>query len=121
MDASGKRIPAIFFKTGAGGEPVREWLKGLPYKEDRKRVGEDIKTVEFGWPVGMPVCRALGHGIHEVRTDLSRNRIARILFYVDRRNRMVLLHGFMKKTRQTPEADLVLAMKNKASHERGGR
>jgi phage-related protein len=86
-----KRIPAIFFRTEAGGEPVREWLKSLPSPEDRKRIGYDIGTVEFGWPIGMPVCRPMGDGIYEVRTDLARNRIARVLFYIDKRGRMVLL------------------------------
>ena len=60
----GKRVPAIFFRTEAGGEPVRDWLKSLS-AEDRKRIGEDINTVEFGWPLGMPVCRALGDGMYE--------------------------------------------------------
>ena len=114
----GKRVPAIFFRTEAGGEPVRDWLKGLS-AEDRKRIGEDIKTVEFGWPVGMPVCKPLGSGIHEVRTSLGPHRIARILFYVDKRGRMVLLHGFIKKTQKTPEADLELARNNKSKHQRG--
>jgi phage-related protein len=84
-----------------GGEPVREWLKGLS-PDDRKRIGEDIKTVEFGWPVGMPVCRPLGGGIYEVRSGLAQNRIARVLFYIDRKTRMVLLHRFIKKTQKTP-------------------
>src|SRR5712692_8002799 len=79
-----KRVPAIFFRTEAGGEPIRDWLKSLP-SEDRKRIGEDIKTVEFGWPLGMPLCRPLGDGIHEVRTEVSQNRIARLLFYIDRK------------------------------------
>jgi len=118
---SGKRVPAIFFRTESGRELVREWLKALPYSEDRKRIGEDIKTVEFGWPVGMPVCRPLGHGIHEVRTQLTHNRIARVLFYIDRYERMVLLHGFTKKTRKTPDEDLALARRNKEKHERGLR
>jgi predicted XRE-type DNA-binding protein len=74
-ERQGKRVPAIFYRTEAGGEPVREWLKGLLAK-DRKRIGEDIKTVEFGWPIGMPVCRPLRDGIYEVRTSLGRNRIA---------------------------------------------
>jgi putative component of toxin-antitoxin plasmid stabilization module len=91
-----KRIPAIFFRTEAGGEPPREWLKGLLSTEDRKRIGEDIKTVEFGWPIGMPVCRR----IFEIRTHLAQNRIARVLFYVDTKGRMVLLHGFIKKRRR---------------------
>ncbi|MGC2696034.1 MAG: type II toxin-antitoxin system RelE/ParE family toxin [Candidatus Angelobacter sp.] len=113
-----KRIPAIFFRTGAGGEPVREWLKSLS-REDRKQIGTDIMTVEFGWPIGMPVCRPLGHAIYEVRTSLSNNRIARVLFYVDKRGRMVLLHGFIKKTQKTPAEELNLAASNKNKHERG--
>jgi phage-related protein len=87
--------------------------------EDRRLIGEDIKTVEFGWPVGMPICRPIGEGLCEVRTDLSGNRIARVLFYVDKSRRMVLLHGFVKKTRATPDADLDLARANKRRHERG--
>ena len=114
----GKRVPAIFYRTEAGGEPVREWLKGLS-PEDRKWIGEDIKTVEFGWPVGMPVCRPLGDGIYEVRASLGQNRIARVLFYIDRRGRMVLLHGFIKKTQKTPQEDLDLAKSNRAKHQRG--
>jgi phage-related protein len=117
-DDQGKRIPAIFYRTEARGEPVREWLKGLA-PDDRKRIGEDIKTVEFGWPVGMPVCKALTDGIYEVRTRLAQNRIARVLFYVDRKSRMVLLHGFIKKTRTTPKEELSLARSNKSKHERG--
>ena len=87
--------------------------------EDRKRIGEDIKTVEFGWPVGMPMSRPLGRGIHEVRTNLGQNRVARMLFYIDKRGRMVLFHGFIKKTQRTPDKDLVLARSNKSKHERG--
>jgi phage-related protein len=79
-DLQGKRVRAVFYRTEAGGEPVREWLKSLPSREDRKRIGEEIKTVEFGWPVGMPVCRHVGGGIYEVRSDLAQNRIARVLF-----------------------------------------
>ena len=117
-DLQGKRVKAVFYRTEAGGEPVREWLKGLPSREDRKRIGEDIKTVEFGWPVGMPVCRSVGGGIYEVRSDLAQNRIARVLFYFDKNGRMVLLHGFIKKTQKTPEEDLELARRNKKKHER---
>jgi phage-related protein len=114
----GKRVPAIFYRTEAGGEPVREWLKGL-LPGDRKRIGEDIKTVEFGWPVGMPACRPLGDGIYEVRTNLVQNRTARVLFYIDTKGRMVLLHGFIKKTQKTPNEDLDLARGNKKKHQRG--
>lgn len=113
-----KKIEAIFFQTSAGGEPVREWLKSLSPIEDRKQIGVDIKAVEFGWPVGMPVCRPLGDGLYEVRSTLSQNKIGRVLFYIDAWSRMVLLHGFIKKTQKTPTADLDLARKNKALHER---
>ncbi len=113
-----KRVPAIFFRTNAGNEPVREWLKSFP-SEDRQLIGSDIRTVEYGWPVGMPTCRPMGRGLHEVRTNLRGNRIARVFFYVDGRGRMVLLHGIVKKTSSTPEQDLALARKNMAMHERG--
>ena len=115
----GKRIPAIFFRTEGGGEPVRDWLKTGLSAEDRRRIGHDIMTVEYGWPVGMPTCRPLEDGVYEVRTNLSQNRIGRVLFYIDKLGRMVLLHGFIKKTRRTPAGDLSLARGNKKKHERG--
>jgi phage-related protein len=118
LERQGKRVPAIFYRTEAGGEPVREWLRGLS-PEDRKRIGEDVKTVEFGWPIGMPVCRPMGGGIYEVRSNLAQNRIARVLFYIDKKGRMVLLHGFIKKTQKTPDEDLELARSNKSKHQRG--
>jgi phage-related protein len=117
-EREGKRIPAIFFRTEAGGEPVRDWLKTLS-SDDRKRIGADIKTVEFGWPIGMPVCRSLGSGIYEVRSTLLQNRIARVLFYIDKKERMILLHAFIKKTQKTPDEDLSLAQSNKRRHQRG--
>jgi phage-related protein len=113
-----KRIPALFYRTETGNEPVRQWLKAMA-REDRRLIGEDIKTVEFGWPIGMPACRPMGGGLHEVRTNLSGNRIARVFFYVDLRQRMVLLHGILKKTQATPESDLNLARRNKRLHEEG--
>jgi len=88
----------------AGNEPVREWLKSLD-KEYRRLVGDDIFTVEVGWPIGMPTCRPLGHGIFEVRTDLSGSTIARVLFCVED-GCMYLLDGFIKKTQKTPNANL---------------
>jgi phage-related protein len=112
-----KRVRAIFFRTAAGGEPVREWLKALEPVEDRKRIGVDIKTVEFGWPVGMPTCHPLHGGLYEVRTNLTQGRIGRVLFYIDQVGRMVLLHGFIKKTQKTPDEDMELARKNKRTHE----
>lgn len=104
-----KKIPAAFYQSGAGREPVREWLKALD-AEDRKVIGEDIATVEYGWPIGMPICRPLGQGLWEVRSTLRNNRIARVIFGIVR-NQMILLHGFIKKTQQTPDEDLSLARK----------
>jgi phage-related protein len=78
---------------------------------DRKHIGEDIKTLEFRRPTGMPVCKAMGNGIYELRTNLIHKRIARVRFYIHKKGRMALLHGFIKKTQQTPEEDLELARK----------
>ncbi|MGH6871084.1 MAG: type II toxin-antitoxin system RelE/ParE family toxin [Rhizomicrobium sp.] len=101
-----KKITAAFFATPNGGETVRDWLLELP-REDRKRIGDDIKVVEFGWPIGMPVCRPLGKGLYEVRTNLD-SRIARVLFAIEG-DRMVLLYGFIKKTQTTPPDAIDLA------------
>jgi phage-related protein len=106
-----KRLPAAFYQVASGREPVREWLKLLP-DEDRKVVGEDIKDVEFSWPIGMPLCRALGKGLWEVRSELKGGRLARVLFCVHE-SRMVLLHAFIKKTQKTPQAELELALKRR--------
>lgn len=107
-----KRLPASFYASPTGREPVRDWLKGLD-PADRKIIGEDIKDVEFSWPIGMPLCRSLSKGLWEVRSDLPHNRIARVLFCVHG-GRMVLLHGFIKKTQKTPADALALALKRKS-------
>ncbi len=99
-------LAMCFFQTDAGGEPVRDWLKALS-AQDRKTIGEDIKTVQFGWPLGMPLVRKMGKGLWEVRIHLE-NRIARVLFTVID-GVMVLLHGFIKKSQATPQDDLDLA------------
>ncbi|MCF8156480.1 MAG: type II toxin-antitoxin system RelE/ParE family toxin [Rhodoferax sp.] len=103
---SPQTLGARFFMTDAGGEPVREWLKDLPVV-DRKSIGEDIKIVQFGWPLGMPLVAHLDSGIWEVRTRLS-TRIARVLFVLDG-DTMVLLHGFIKKEQKTPKPEMDLA------------
>ena len=103
-------LRVVFFKTGAGHEPVREWLKELP-KEDCKVVGTDILTVQYAWPVGKPLVDNLGDGIWEVRSRL-RNRIARTLF-AEVNQEIVLLHGFIKKQQKTPAEELELARKRK--------
>jgi phage-related protein len=103
-----KRLPARFYRTSGGREPVRDWLRALPLT-DRKTIGEDIKDVEFSWPIGLPLVRPLGRGLWEVRSRLANGRIARVIFCVDR-GEMFLLHGFIKKTQKTPQQDLELAL-----------
>ncbi len=113
-----KILPAIFYRSAAGSETVRNWLKTLS-KDDRRIVGQDIATVEFGWPVGMPACRSLTsrRGLWEVRSSLTGNRIARVLFFVSA-GQMILLHSFIKKSQQTPDDDLDLAVKRKKEFDR---
>ena len=114
-----KILPARFYRTATGTEPVRKWLKALS-REDKRIVGTDIATVEFGWPVGMPTCRPMAsrRGLLEVRSSLTQNRIARVLFCIHQ-GEMVLLHGFIKKTQQTPKSDLDLAVKRRKEVEGG--
>jgi len=104
-----KRLPARFFESAAGNVPVREWLLSLA-AEDRKAIGEDIRTAEFGWPVGMPLCRPIKGrpGLWEIRSSLAGGRIARVLFCAHE-GEMILLHGFMKKSQKTPERELDVA------------
>ena len=100
------RLQVYFFKTANNRQPVRDWLKELPV-EDRKTIGNDLKTAQFGWPIGMPLIRKLDADLWEVRSRLH-NRIARVIFTVEG-NKMVLLHGFIKKSQKTPQSDLQLA------------
>jgi phage-related protein len=110
--ASGlKKLQARFFETGTGRKPVKDWLLDLA-RDDRRVVGKDIQKVEFGWPIGMPYCRPLGHGLWEVRSDLTDGTIARVLFCI-MAGEMVLLHGFIKKTQKTPAKEIDLALKRK--------
>ena len=100
-------IPVVFYRTSGGAEPVLEWLRSLP-AEDRQTIGTDLATIQFGWPIGMPLCRPLGDGLWEVRSRLPSRRIARLLFFVHER-RIGVVHGFIKKTQKTPANDLDLA------------
>jgi phage-related protein len=104
-----KKVLAFFYESALGNRPVRDWILGLSW-EDRKLIGQDIQKVEFGWPLGMPYCRSLGDGLWEVRSDLTDGKIGRVIFCLAR-ERMVLLHGFVKKTQETPARDLRLALK----------
>jgi len=92
-----------FYRTKAGNEPVRQWLKSLK-REDRKAIGQDLKTAQYGWPLGMPLIKKLGPGLWEVRSHVTQGA-ARVLFTVDD-SVMVLLHGFVKKSQKTPPEEL---------------
>jgi phage-related protein len=102
-------IPVVFYRTAAGAEPVREWLRSLS-AEDRRIIGTDLATVQVGWPIGMPLCRPLGSGMWELRSRLTSNRIARVVFFVAE-GRIGLVHGFVKKTQKTPPAEIALAQR----------
>lgn len=120
MSPPDKILQAAFYVTAAGRRPVRDWLMELS-QADRRTVGEDIATLEFCWPVGMPKCRAMAgtKGLYEVRSDISSGRIARVFFCLVG-NRMVLLHAFIKKTQGTPDKELATAktrMKEVQRHE----
>lgn len=110
------RLAAVFYATSNGNEPVREWLKNLT-KQDRRTIGEDIAYVQYKWPIGKPRVDHLRGAIWEVRTSLG-NRIARTLFAVDD-GTMILLHGFIKKTQQTPTGELTLAEKRFKEYQHG--
>jgi len=111
MEIPNKKLLARFYQTANGIEPVRDWLLKLGV-EDRKIIGKDIQKVEFGWPIGMPYCRPLGNGLYEVRSNISNQLIARVIFFI-KTNEMILLHGFIKKSQKTPKPDLDLAIKRK--------
>ncbi|MBZ5596612.1 MAG: type II toxin-antitoxin system RelE/ParE family toxin [Acidobacteriia bacterium] len=104
-----RKAPLVFFRTVTGSEPVREWLQSLDQLE-RHAIGKDLLRAQWRWPVGMPLCRALGGGLWEIRTNLPTKRIARVLL-CHYEGHLVALHGFIKKTRAMPDDDLALARK----------
>jgi phage-related protein len=108
MEDGPKKLPVIFYRTPGGAEPVRDWLNGLP-QEDRRTLGHDIGNVEYGWLAGrnaalpVPWRRVVGGA-----SNLPSHRTARVIFCTAQ-GRMVLLHGFIKRTQKTPQPDLELA------------
>ena len=115
-DPQPQKIPLIFYRTPAGSEPVREWLKGLDEAE-RQAIGRNLLRAQWRWPAGMPLCRPIGSGLWEVRTDLPTKRTARVLLCLYREH-LVALHGFIKKTRATPDEDLATARKRQKELQR---
>ena len=113
-----EKLRAVFYRNASGREPVRDWLRSLD-RESKKIIGDDIKTVQYGWPIGMPLVRNLGHGLWEVRSQL-RDGIARIVFVAEE-GLMVVVHGFMKKSRKTPRNELQTARRRAAQLRGDGR
>ncbi|MDJ0659472.1 MAG: type II toxin-antitoxin system RelE/ParE family toxin [Crocosphaera sp.] len=116
-----KRLPAKFFRSSSGAEPVKDWLKTLN-REDCRIIGSDIKDVEFSFPIGLPLCRSLSgyKDLWEIRSKLTGRRIARIIFYISQ-GEMILLHGFIKKSQKTPKSEIDLALKRKKEHKKYDR
>ena len=117
QSTDGKVLKANFYKSSAGNEPVRDWLK-LRSPEEKKAIGEDIKAVEFTWPVGYPQVVKLDKDLWEVRTNLP-DGICRVFFTIWKQN-MVLLHSIIKKTQKIPQQDLDLAKKRRNNVLAGG-
>jgi phage-related protein len=109
VDIEAQRTSLMFFRTGGGREPVREWLQAMDVV-DRGMVGRDLMRAQWRWPIGMPLCRAMGQGLWEIRTDLSNHRIARVMLCMHE-GMLVALHAFVKKTQKTPADELALARK----------
>jgi len=100
-------LDVVFYKTSSSNQPVKEWLKAQP-KNVRKIIGDDIKTVQYRWPLGMPAVRPLGKGLYEVRSSLPDRRTARVFFTIFE-DYMVLVHGFIKKTERIPQREIDIA------------
>lgn len=115
MNIKTKKLEVIFYRTDIDSEPVRDWLRKLT-REDKKQIGEDIKIVQFGWPLGMPLVSYLGSELWEIRSKLVGGRITRIIFFLNE-NIIVLICGFIKKTQKTPKRFLSLAKKRKRQYE----
>ena len=104
-------LPLLFWQSEQGREPVRGWLNALDLA-DEKVVGRDLAKVQFGWPIGLPLCRALSDGLWEVRSSLPSRREARVIICF-RQGVLVALHAFFKSTRATPRTELFLVRQRK--------
>jgi phage-related protein len=109
MPARLKPIPLFFWRTPSGRQVVRDWLREMS-PSDRAVIGTDLRTLQFGWPIGMPLVRPMSGGLWELRSSLPSRREARLLFAADD-GTLVVLHGFIKKTQKTPPGELALAQK----------
>jgi phage-related protein len=106
MVADAPKFTCVFYRTASGGEPAREWLRSLS-KAARQQVGADLLYVQHFWPTGMPRVRALGSGLHEVRSTAGRSEFR--VFFCVRGTTLYILHGIQKKTPKTPAGELAMA------------
>lgn len=104
-----KKVRAIIYRSAQGSEPVREFLRGLS-REDRRVVGNDIATIEYGWPVGKPTCAPLGAGLWEVRSSLTGNRMSACCSPCIKAT-WFCCTDFIKKTQKAPPAEVAVARK----------
>jgi phage-related protein len=116
-DTEARKIPFAFYRTAAGSEPVRDWLKAMD-RDDRLEVGADLQRVQYRWPVGMPLCRPMRGGVWEVRTNLASHSTARVLVCFHE-GVLIALHGFINKSRKTPDEGLAVARKRVKEIEHG--
>lgn len=101
----------LFYRTIAGRDVIKEWLRSFD-KPDRAILGYDLKRVQIGFPMGLPLCRSLGGGLWEVRSSLGGNREVRMIFFHDAAHRaLVVVHGFVKKSQKTPKAEIDIAVR----------
>ena len=111
-------LKVVFYRSDASNEPVREWLKDL-HRDDKRQIGEDIKTAQLGWPLGMPLIKKIDKDLWEVRTRLA-DGIARVFFTVEGEH-IILLHGFIKKSQKTPQNELKTALSRLSTYKRGSK
>ncbi len=100
----------IFYRTDAGNEPALDWFRDLS-AEERRIVGFDLRTLQIGFPMGMPLCKSLGDGLWELRSTLP-GKIARVIFFIDG-EKFIIVHGFIKKSQKTPKEELNAAKARK--------
>jgi phage-related protein len=103
----------LFYETASGNQVILDFIRELS-AEERKIVGENLKTVQIGFPMGLPLCRPLGDGLYEIRSSLPSKREFRLIFFFDRTRQVLLVvHALFKKSAKLPKADLDLARKRK--------
>lgn len=95
----------VFFRTEGGRAPLLEFLDSLDPKL-RAKVVRDLSLLEANGPrLGEPFSKSLGDGIFELRSKQASNIVRSLYFFFDGR-RIVITHGFLKKTQKTPRGEI---------------